>query len=137
MKSYLFGLVGLFLVCSRAPAAQPQWQPAKAPLMTRWAKEVSPANDLPEYPRPQMVRNEWVNLNGLWDFAVTAREAAQPETFNQQILVPFPAESALSGVMTNITEQQRLWYRRQFEAPAIWAEKRVLLHFGAVDFETT
>lgn len=105
--------------------------------MTRWAKEVSPTNALPEYPRPQMVRKEWVNLNGVWDFGVTAKEASKPQAFSQRILVPFPPESALSGVMTNITEQQRPWYRRQFEVPTLWAEQRVLLHFGAVDFDTT
>src|SRR5262245_21803631 len=95
-----------------------EWHAAKAPLMTRWAKDVSPANAHPDYPRPQMVRADWLNLNGLWDFAVTAREAAKPETFAQKILVPFPSESALSGVMTNITEKDRLWYRRTFELPA-------------------
>jgi hypothetical protein len=105
--------------------------------MTRWAKDVSPDKVLPEYPRPQMVRSDWMNLNGLWDFEVTAKEGAKPDSFARQFLVPFPPESALSGLMTNITENQRLWYRRSFKLPAGFAGKRTLLHFGAVDFETT
>jgi len=101
--------------------------------MTRWAKDVNPQNVLPEYPRPQMVRSNWVNLNGLWDFAVAPKDAAKPADFARKILVPFPAESALSGVMTNITEKERLWYRRSFES----AGGTMLLHFGASDWETT
>ena len=114
-----------------------EWQPAKGPLMTRWAREVSPLNALPEYPRPMMVRNEWQNLNGLWDLAIVGKEAPRPSTFPMQILVPFPVESALSGVMKPVTENDRIWYRRTFEVPARWRGQRVLLHFGAVDFEAT
>ena len=82
--------------------------------MTKWAAEVSPTNALPEYPRPQMVRKAWQNLNGLWDYAITAKDAAQPTEFTEQILVPFPIESALSGVMKRVGESNRLWYRRTF-----------------------
>jgi beta-galactosidase/beta-glucuronidase len=113
------------------------WQPATGPLKTRWAAEVSPKNAHPEYPRPQMVRSEWLNLNGLWDLAITSKEAAKPDTFTTQILVPFPVESALSGVMKSVSENDRLWYRRVFEVPGAWRGERVLLHFGAVDFEAT
>ena len=114
-----------------------EWQPAKGPLMTRWAKEVSPENVWPEYPRPHMVRKEWQNLNGLWDYAVVLRDAAQPAAWDGKILVPFPIESALSGVMRKVDEKQRLWYRRSFALPAAWKGKRVLLHFEAVDWKTT
>ncbi|HSW02260.1 MAG TPA: DUF4965 domain-containing protein [Sedimentisphaerales bacterium] len=121
--------------------AQGQWKPAAGPLMTRWAKEVSPQNALPEYPRPQMVRKDWFNLNGLWDYAIKAKDAAQPESFDGQILVPFPIESALSGVMKPVGPDNRLWYRRTFETPKGhgWDQegRRVLLHFGAVDWDTT
>src|SRR5512139_1863352 len=72
------------------------WQPGQGPLQTRWAKEVTPQNAHPEYPRPQMVRKDWLNLNGLWDLAITEKEAAAPKQFSTQILVPFPVESALS-----------------------------------------
>ena len=79
-----------------------EWElPVNAPLLTRWAKDVSPSNALPEYPRPQMVRDAWRNLNGLWEYAITAKSAdRRPETWNGKILVPFCIESALSGVMS-------------------------------------
>ncbi len=121
--------------------AQGQWKPAAGPLMTRWAKEVSPENALPEYPRPQMVRKDWLNLNGLWDYAIKAKDAARPESFDGQILVPFPIESALSGVMKPVGPDNRLWYRRTFETPKGhgWDQegRRILLHFGAVDWDAT
>jgi hypothetical protein len=113
------------------------WQPAKGRLMTRWAADVKPDKALPEYPRPQMVRADWQNLNGLWSYAIVAKDAAQPTKWDGEILVPFPAESALSGVMKPVDPKQRLWYRRTFETPAGWQGKNVLLHFGAVDWETT
>src|ERR1017187_2185589 len=112
------------------------WQPAAGPLKTRWAKDVSPENAHPEYPRPQMVRQDWLNLNGLWDFAITSKDAKRA-TFQTQILVPFPVESAFSGVMRPVTEKQPIWYRRSFEVPKKWQGPRLLLHFSAVDFEPT
>jgi hypothetical protein len=84
-----------------------------------------------------MVRPDWTNLNGLWDYCITAKEAAQPEKWDGQILVPFCVESALSGVMKKVTPQQAVWYRRTFATPEGWSGKRVLLHFGAVDWEAT
>ncbi|HMC27058.1 MAG TPA: glycoside hydrolase family 2 TIM barrel-domain containing protein [Verrucomicrobiae bacterium] len=104
--------------------------------MTRWAKDVKPYDTLREYPRPQLVRDQWMNLNGLWDFAIGPKGGPKPATFPRQILVPFPAESALSGVMTKITEKDQLWYRRFLDIPSDWFG-HILLHFGAVDFETT
>ena len=93
------------------------WKPAQGPLATRWAKDVSPDKALPEYPRPQMVRKDWQNLNGLWDYAIRPKAEDRPEKFEGQILVPFPVESALSGVMKS--------------------GKNVLLHFGAVNWESS
>ena len=117
---------------------QAAWQPAQGRLMTRWAKDVSPEKVHPEYPRPQMVRKDWLNLNGLWDYAITPKGSAQfPSGAQGQILVPFPIESALSGVMKQVGPDNRLWYRRTFAVPKEWANKRVLLHFGAVDWDTT
>ena len=124
----------IFLSASSVRATA--WQAAEGPLKTRWAKDVSPANAHPEYPRPQMVRQDWLNLNGLWDFAIASKEATRA-TFNSQILVPFPVESALSGIMRRVSETDRIWYRRTFEVPYAWRSRRVLLHFGAVDFEAT
>ena len=124
-------------VALSAGAAEPLWQPGQAPIMTRWAKEVARGQVQPAYPRPQMVRSEWQSLNGLWDYSVTLRSAPQPTQYHGRILVPFPIESALSGVMSNLDEKKRVWYRRSFSVPAPWARQRVLLHFGAVDFEAT
>ena len=127
------------VLCTVALAASgaSQWQPAAGPLMTRWAAEVSPARTLPEYPRPQLVRRDWQNLNGLWEYAVRPRTEAAPSSFDGRILVPFPIESALSGVMKKVGESNRLWYRRSVDVPAAWRGRRTQLHFGAVDWEST
>jgi hypothetical protein len=122
------------MLCSSLRA---EWKLAEGPLMTRWAKDVSPDNVHPEYPRPQMVRKNWLNLNGLWEYAIRPKDEGQPKTYDGKILVPFPIESALSGVMKRVGEENRLWYRRAFEIPDKWKQNRVLLHFGAVDWDTT
>ena len=119
-----------------AIAAAADWQPVPGPLATKWAKDVSPEKVHPEYPRPQMVRKEWTNLNGLWDYAIVPAEAGQPKEFAGKILVPFPVESSLSGVMKRVGPQEKLWYRRTLEGRKP-TDGRVLLHFGAVDWETT
>jgi len=102
--------------------------------MTRWAKDVSPTNVHPEYPRPQLVREKWTNLNGLWDYAVRPTAESRPDKFDGQILVPFPIESALSGVMKRVAPTDRLWYHCTFKAPDLKDGRRLLLHFGAVDW---
>jgi len=111
-----------------------EWKPAESTLVTRWAKDVSPENVHAEYPRPQMVRKDWLNLNGLWEYAICAEEASQPEEFDGKILVPFPVESVLSGVKRTVTPDDRLWYRRTFAVPEFAKGKRLLLHFQAVDW---
>ena len=90
-----------------------------------------------EYPRPQLVRGRWLNLNGAWDYAITAKDDSRPEGFDGEILVPFAIESTLSGVRRSLAADERLWYRRRFEIPAEWRDQRVLLHFGAVDWHAT
>lgn len=132
-------LLCTLILLSVWPAARAAavWNSAPGPLLTRWAKDVSPEKAHPEYPRPQMVRTDWLNLNGLWDYAVVGREAPQPSQWDGQILVPFPIQSALSGVRKMVSENQRLWYRRTFLLPEAWQGKRVLLNFGAVDWEAT
>lgn len=111
------------------------WKPAAGPLTTRFSEKLTPETAHPEYPRPQMVRKDWLNLNGLWDYAVRAKEASRPESFDGKILVPFPIESALSGVMKRVSDREKLWTRRQVNVPAAWRGRKVLLHFGAVDWE--
>jgi len=130
-------LVGATVLAVLAPAAGADWQPKQGPLMTRWAADVSPAGVHPEYPRPQMVREQWLNLNGLWECAVRPQNEGPPQAFDGRILVPFPIESALSGVMQRVDETQRVWYRRTFTLPDDWPGRRTLLHFGAVDWEAS
>ncbi len=130
-------IVTLMLVCIARAGAGADWQPKQAPLMTRWAKEVTPERVHPEYPRPQMVRKEWQNLNGLWDYTIRPKDDPQPKDWDGKILVPFPVESALSGVMKQVGPENRLWYHRTFKLPEKWNDQRVLLHFGAVDWDTT
>ena len=105
-------------------------------LETRWTKTVTMDNVHPEYPRPQLLRNTWLNLNGLWDYVIKPLNSEIPIHFDGEILVPFPIESALSGVQEKV-DGKALWYRRSFELPVGWSEQRILLHFGAVDWDTT
>jgi hypothetical protein len=129
-------LLALGCLCVTQPAGGQEWKPARGPLMTRWAKDVTPERVHPEYPRPQMQRKAWQNLNGLWQlaFAKEGEDAPVGKDLPERILVPFPVESALSGVMKRA---ERLWYRRHFAVPKEWAGQRLLLHFGAVDWEAT
>lgn len=113
------------------------WKVAGDSLKTRWANEVSPDNVHSEYPRPQMAREQWQNLNGLWDYAIKPKSENKPENFDDQILVPFCVESALSGVMKTVGPENKLWYRRTFTIAKDWEDKKILLHFGAVDWQTT
>ncbi len=134
----VFGLTALIVAGALSPSAEPAlpWAPVKGRIMTRWAADVRPDRVLPEYPRPQMVRKKWLNLNGLWDYAITARDAGRPAEWDGKILVPFAVESALSGVGRPVGSAQALWYRRTVDLPKKWRRGRVLLHFGAVDWES-
>jgi hypothetical protein len=131
----VFGAIIMILLvdCSK----QTDWSPVQGDIMTRWAKEVKPDRVLPEYPRPQMIREEWKNLNGLWEYAIRPKTESRPDTFDGKILVPFPIESALSGMKKPVSEDNKLWYRNSFKVPQNWLDRRILLHFGAVDWETT
>src|SRR5438034_8203965 len=131
-------VLGIVLGATLRIGAQ-DWKPAAGPLMTRWAKDVRPESPLNEYPRPQMIRKDWTNLNGLWDYAITPRaDTGAPRGYPGKILVPYPVESALSGVMKMVGAENRLWYRRTFETSKEAAGgKRLLLHFGAVDWLMT
>lgn len=110
------------------------------PLTTKWATDVDPDHPLPEYPRPQLVREEWQNLNGRWDYAITPKDRmTPPDTWDGKIVVPFPVESKLSGVQRTVGPNHVLWYRRTFSISEeeAWSGKRILLQFGAVDWDTT
>lgn len=113
-----------------------QWKPVEGRISTQWSEQVNPDNVLPEYPRPIMERTEWKNLNGLWDYAIIEKGKHTPSVFDGKILVPFAVESSLSGVGKTVGAEKELVYRRSFDVPSSWKGKRVLLHFGAVDWKT-
>lgn len=113
------------------------WKPVEGQLMTRWVSKIDPENPLPKYPRPQLRRKEWLNLNGLWDYAIRPKEQNYIDSFEGKILVPYPIESALSGIKRKLDPKQKLWYHQTFTIPDLWNQKKILLHFGAVDWETT
>ncbi len=131
MKKAILSIIAYFIVI----IALAQWQPVGNEIRTPWAEEVNPENVLPEYPRPQMVRSTWLNLNGLWDYAITPVDADSFEA-EGKILVPFAVESSLSGVKRRITKENTLWYEREFTIPRNWKGKNVLLNFGAVDWKS-
>lgn len=127
-----------FLVgCALAMAlgAQAQWKPAGDKIKTPWAEQVNPKNVLPEYPRPQMERADWQNLNGEWEYAIRPTGQTEPQAFDGNILVPFAVESSLSGVMKEVGDKNELWYKRTFSVPSNWKNKDILLNFGAVDWK--
>lgn len=128
-----------FLVCCALAltlGAQAQWKPVGDKIKTKWAEQINPKNVLPEYPRPQLERTDWVNLNGEWEYAIKPRGGAEPAAFDGNILVPFAVESSLSGVQKEVGENNELWYKRTFTVPANWKNKDVVLNFGAVDWKT-
>lgn len=134
LKPFLAAASAAVLLISCNTDSKTQWAPAGDRIMTEWGEALDPQNVLQEYPRPQMVRDEWMNLNGMWSYAVTASDAV-PERMDGSILVPFAIESALSGVGKAVTDNDALWYEREFTVPESWTGKRVMLNFGAVDWK--
>jgi len=138
MRNDLAGFLHGSLLCAACAStiygASAVAQTVPPQLVTRWAADVDTALPLPEYPRPQFVRPEWQNLNGWWQYAVRDRGAPRPDVWDGRILVPFAIESQLSRVHRPVMEGERLWYRRTFEA-RVRPDTRLLLHFGAVDWE--
>ncbi|MET9930898.1 MULTISPECIES: AbfB domain-containing protein [unclassified Streptomyces] len=134
------------LLFTGTTAASAAVVPKAPPLTTPWTSQVSTTSPLPEYPRPQMTRPDWQSLNGEWEFlnppadasGNVDRNAAPPlgQTLPERILVPYPVESALSGIMRN-DNRDLMFYKRSFTVPRNWSGRRVQLHFGAVDHEAT
>jgi hypothetical protein len=128
---YLFSLAAI-AVCALSEAFA--WTPVPGHIMTKYAATVDPNSAWPEYPRPQLVRSQWMNLNGLWNYTIENDQTTQPTHWNGQILVPFPLESSLSGVAQALQPTQALWYERQFTLSPPGNGAHVLLHFEAVDY---
>ena len=136
MKNYILIIAGMILLTGLATAQKTEWKIAGDKIVTPWAEKVNHVSPLPEYPRPQMVRSEWKNLNGLWDYSIAPLSAAKPVSYQGKILVPFAIESALSGVKKTVGKDSLLWYRTSFVLPATMKGKNILLHFGAVDWKS-
>lgn len=132
MKNLFPFVLVIFFVGS---IAAQNWSPAGDRIKTAWAEQIDSENPLPEYPRPQLVRDQWQNLNGLWDYAIVAKGQSFPEKWDGKILVPFAVESSLSGVQRMVGQENELWYHRRFVVPATWKNKKILLNFGAVDWK--
>jgi beta-galactosidase/beta-glucuronidase len=114
---------------------QQLWKIAGDHITTTWAEKVDPSKTWAAYPRPQLVRSEWKNLNGLWSYKLTGKEDLKPSAYEGKILVPFAIESALSGVGRTVGKDSVLWYNTTFTLPSKRKEQQVLLHFGAVDWQ--
>lgn len=104
-------------------------------MKTRWTDSVSTSCPRNEYPRPQLVREDWLCLNGEYDYAITGEKSGRPESFQGRITVPFAIECLLSGVQKPLNPADRLWYRKYFTVPDSFGGKRILLHFEAVDWQ--
>lgn len=105
-------------------------------MQTKWGMSLDPQHVLPEYPRPQLMRDSFMSLNGFWDYCIT-ESTDIPTAFDGQILVPFSPESALSGVSRTLSSTQTLWYKKELTLSRDYQKGRTLLHFGAVDQEAT
>jgi beta-galactosidase/beta-glucuronidase len=115
--------------------SQSDWKMVEGRIASPWAAKVDPANTIPEYPRPQMVRSKWMNLNGLWQYSILPKsQETIPASYSGKILVPFAVESALSGVGKTVGKDSVLWYERTLTIPSAFKNNTVLLHFGAVDW---
>lgn len=126
----------LFFLFTFTAFSQKDWAIVKGKITTPWAEKVSASEPpLAEYPRPQMVRNNWISLNGLWQYSILPNVAeAIPASYSGSILVPFAVESSLSGVGKTVGKDSVLWYERNFVIPQSLRKGTMLLHFGAVDW---
>ncbi len=135
LAAVILALLGVIMTGNAPANAVVMWHRKAPPLSTPWTNLVGPDNALPDYPRPQMARNSWLNLNGVWSYTGRSAQAAlvtppPAAAYREQILVPYPTESALSGIQRH---DDQMWYRKVFKLPTNWRGQHVLLHFGAVD----
>jgi beta-galactosidase/beta-glucuronidase len=116
-------------------AQGPNWSPVPGKIQSKWADQIDISNPLSEYPRPHLVRENWQNLNGLWQYNINQGKLSTiPSSYEGQILVPFPIESSLSGVGKTVGKDQTLWYHKTIDINKAIRKQQVILHFGAVDW---
>ena len=133
---YKKSLIILFKILYCLMNSLENWHPVGTRIKTKWGNNLKPENVWQEYPRPQLERKDWLNLNGIWHYSITDIGSKKPEKFDQNILVPFCLESSLSGVMKPLNETQILWYYKEFEIPKKWKDKNIIIHFNAVDWKS-
>ena len=131
---YIF-IITILACVTPAEDVPETWTPKDPTLLSVWAENLHSANVWDVYPRPQFEREEWLSLNGLWNYKIS-KNISKPDSINEgEILVPFPPESSLSGVHKTVQPDDHLWYSRTFEIPSFWNYDEVKLHFDAVDWE--
>lgn len=138
----MIAVVAFMLTLTESACAQSSWTKQTAPVMTPWGEQLTEENVWQEYPRPSMKRQEWMNLNGVWQYfkrsTINYNYESNASAFSKAILVPFPVESALSGIMDKSYSSNRKathMYRRTFRInPQASPVPSILLHFGAVDW---
>lgn len=106
-------------------------------MKTRWTENINKENPLPEYPRPQLERENWLSLNGVYEYAIKPSECNWVNEYDGEIVVPFAVESLLSSVQKPLGPSERLWYKRIFTVPEKMHGKNIILNFGAVDWQCT
>ena len=111
------------------------WEPKGDKIKTKWGINLDVNNVWNEYPRPQLERKDWINLNGPWLYSVTGKWSNKPKNADGIILIPFPLESSLSGIMRKISDEQIIWYEKDIEIPQNWSDKNIILNFGGVDWK--
>jgi beta-galactosidase/beta-glucuronidase len=129
--------IGMLFINSKTLYAQEKETPINTdPIRTSWSGNVNPDQPLPEYPRPQLVRKDWQNLNGKWSYSITKGKLGTiPSSFDGEIIVPYPVESVLSGVAKSVGKDKTLWYKKKIKINKNINKERILLHFGAVDWK--
>jgi len=127
------GLSSLIISCNVSDIDH-DWQMKQATIMTQWAADVNPEKPWDLYPRPYLERDNWINLNGLWEYAITDTDSEKPLEMDGNILVPYPIESAISGVMQRVSKDDLIWYKRELNTDKLKNSEHLILHFEAVDW---
>ncbi|MCK5821347.1 MAG: chitobiase/beta-hexosaminidase C-terminal domain-containing protein [Bacteroidales bacterium] len=132
----LTSLSCLLFACNDSDSVS-NWQMKESSIMTTWASEVDEDSPWNVYPRPYLERDNWTNLNGLWEYAITNTNSERPIEMDGEILVPYPVESAISGVMQRVSKDDLIWYKRELNTRKLKKSEHLILHFEAVDWHST